>query len=193
MPSTDLGSALLQTARHALAQAFRRAGGTAPGAHAALGALGATFVTLTQAGELRGCIGTLEAHRPLRHDVEQNALSAAFHDPRFAPLAADEYEITRIEVSLLTAPVPLPVADEDDLLRKLRPGVDGIVLAWRGRRATFLPQVWDTLAEPRDFVAALKQKAGLGARFWADDLSVSRYAVDKFREPEPHRLAVHQS
>jgi len=104
-----------------------------------------------------------------------------------APLAAAEFDITRIEVSLLSAPVPLPVADEDDLLRQLRPGVDGVVLSWRGRRATFLPQVWETLAEPREFIAALKHKAGLGAGFWADDLRVARYAVDKFREAQAHQ------
>ena len=193
MPSTDLGGALLHTARAALAAAFERAGAAATGHHAALEAHGATFVTLTQYGELRGCIGTLEAHRPLREDVEQNALAAAFRDPRFAPLAAAELEITRVEVSLLSAPAPLPVAGEDDLLRRLRPGVDGVVLAWRGRRATFLPQVWESLAEPRDFIAALKRKAGLGAAFWADDVRIARYTVDKFKEPEPRHAAVHSS
>jgi len=187
MPRTELGDALLHTARRALAAAFARAGDAAAPAHPALAAHGATFVTLTQHGELRGCIGTLEAHRPLAEDVERNALAAAFRDPRFAPLAAAEFDITRIEVSLLSAPVPLPVADEDDLLRQLRPGVDGVVLSWRGRRATFLPQVWETLAEPREFIAALKHKAGLGAGFWADDLRVARYAVDKFREAQAHQ------
>ena len=190
MPSTDLGRALLRTARSALARAFDRADAATTGRHAALEAHGATFVTLTQFGGLRGCIGTLEAHRPLRHDVEDNALAAAFRDPRFAPLAAAEFEITRVEVSLLSAPVPLPVDGENDLLRRLRPGVDGVVLAWRGRRATFLPQVWDALAEPRDFIGALKRKAGLGATFWAEDVRIARYTVDKFEEPEPHRLAV---
>ena len=193
MPSTDLGSALLHTARAALAMAFDRARAATAGHHAALEAHGATFVTLTQYGELRGCIGTLEAHRPLREDVEENALAAAFRDPRFAPLAAAEFEITRVEVSLLSAPAPLPIAGEDDLLQRLRPGVDGVVLAWRGRRATFLPQVWESLAEPRDFIAALKRKAGLGPGFWADDLRFSRYTVDKFKEPELHRQAVPSS
>jgi len=194
VPSTDLGSALLHTARAALAAAFdRAAGATVTGCEAALEAHGATFVTLTQYGELRGCIGTLEAHRPLREDVEQNALAAAFRDPRFAPLAATEWAITRVEVSLLSAPAPLPVAGEDDLLQRLRPGVDGVVLAWRGRRATFLPQVWESLAEPRDFIAALKRKAGLGTGFWADDIRIARYTVDKFKEPEPRRHAVQSS
>jgi len=193
IPSTDLGDALLQIARHALAQAFGHPVEAPAREHPALAAPGATFVTLTQRGELRGCIGTLEARRALGRDVEDNALSAAFRDPRFAPLARHEYAVTRIEVSLLSAPAPLPVADEAELLARLRPGIDGVVLAWRGRRATFLPQVWETLAEPRDFVAALKHKAGLATGFWAADLAVSRYTVDKFKEPEPHRAAVHAS
>ena len=186
MPATELGDALLQTARQALARAFGRVS-AAPRPHPALDEHGASFVTLTQRGELRGCIGTLEAHRPLRRDVEENTLSAAFRDPRFKPLTAAEFGITRIEVSLLSVPAALAVAGEDDLLLRLRPGEDGVVLAWRGRRATFLPQVWESLAEPRDFIAALKQKAGLSAGFWADDLLISRYTVDKFREPEPQR------
>ena len=195
MPPTDLGTALLQTARQALAIAFARgsAATAAAGHYAALDDPGATFVTLTQQGELRGCIGTLEAHRSLRTDVAENALAAAFRDPRFAPLAVAEFEITRIEVSLLSTPAPLPVAGEDDLLQRLRPGVDGVVLTWRGRRATFLPQVWESLAEPRDFIAALKHKAGLAAGFWADDIRVSRYTVDKFREQETRRPTVPSS
>jgi len=188
MLATDLhpalGDALLATARAALARAFDRAG-VADSRHPALAEQGATFVTLTQRGELRGCIGTLEAHRPLREDVAHNALAAAFRDPRFAPLAAREFAITRVEVSLLSAPAPLTVADEADLLARLVPGVDGIVLSWRRRRATFLPQVWETLPEPQDFVAQLKRKAGLDARFWADDVRIERYTVAKFKEPAP--------
>ena len=179
-----LGDALLATARAALARAFDRAGVTEP-RHPALAEPGATFVTLTQRGELRGCIGTLEAHRSLREDVAHNALAAAFRDPRFAPLAARELAITRVEVSVLSAPAPLPVADEADLLARLVPGVDGIVLSWRRQRATFLPQVWEQLPEPRDFIAQLKRKAGLDARFWADDVRIERYTVAKFKEPAP--------
>jgi AmmeMemoRadiSam system protein A len=186
MAATELGPALLHVARRALAGAFDRGIAAAP-RHAMLEEEGATFVTLRQHGDLRGCIGTLDAHRPLWHDVEDNTLSAAFRDPRFAPLAARELDITAIEVSLLSAPRPLPIAGEDDLLAQLRPGVDGVVLAWRGRRATFLPQVWDTLALPRDFIAALKDKAGLAPGFWADDIRVSRYTVAKFKELEADR------
>ena len=183
MAPTELGSALLLTARLALDQAFGGAR-AALVTHAELDRPGATFVTLTQHGELRGCIGTLEARRPLRQDVEENALNAAFRDPRFAPLAVAELEVTRIEVSLLCAPVPLAIAGEDDLLQRLRPGVDGVVLAFRGRRATFLPQVWESLPEPREFVAALKRKAGLATGFWHDEIRVARYAVSKFREAD---------
>ena len=183
MATTELGSALLLTARLALDQAFGGAR-AALVTHAELDRPGATFVTLTQHGELRGCIGTLEARRPLRQDVEENTLNAAFRDPRFAPLAVAELEVTRIEVSLLCAPVPMSIAGENDLLQRLRPGVDGVVLAFRGRRATFLPQVWDRLPEPREFIAALKCKAGLATGFWHDEVRVSRYAVSKFREPD---------
>ena len=182
MPHTELGPALLRAARTTLDRAF----GSAVGESArvpALDAPGATFVTLTQHGELRGCVGTLDAHRSLQQDVEENTLSAAFRDPRFEPLAAFELAHTRIEVSLLTPPVALPVDGEDDLVQRLRPGVDGVVLKWRGQRATFLPQVWEKLADPRDFVQALKRKAGLDPAYWDDDVAVSRYLVSKFHEP----------
>ena len=183
MAPTDLGGALLLTARLALEQAFGGAR-AALVTHSELDRLGATFVTLTQHGELRGCIGTLEARRALRQDVEENTRNAAFRDPRFAPLAAAELDVTRIEVSLLGVPAPLPIAGEDDLLQRLRPGVDGVVLAFRGRRATFLPQVWESLPEPREFIAALKHKAGLATGFWHDEVRVSRYAVSKFSEAD---------
>ena len=183
MPNTELGSALLTAARHALVRAF----GKQPIGnryHAVLDAPGATFVTLTQLGELRGCVGTLEPRRSLQQDVEQNAYAAAFLDPRFAPLAVAELSYTRIEVSLLSIPTPLSFSDEEDLLQRLRPGIDGVVLEWRGKRATFLPQVWDSLADPREFIAALKQKAGVTPNFWHDGIRVSRYAVNKWKELE---------
>lgn len=183
MPNTELGIALLTVARHALDCAFGYQA-IALHRHAVLNAPGATFVTLTQQGELRGCVGTLEARWSLQQDVEQNALAAAFNDPRFAPLAANELPYTRIEVSLLSAPAPLSFADEDDLLQRLRPGIDGVVLEWRGQRATFLPQVWDSLTDPREFIAALKDKAGVTANFSQDGIRVSRYAVDKWKEAD---------
>ena len=182
MSGIDLGGALLATARGALARAFGAASDTAIRIDA-LDAHGATFVTLTQQGELRGCIGTLEAHRALREDVAENTLAAAFHDPRFPPLAAVELDCTRIEVSLLSPPAPLPVDGERELLARLQPGVDGVVLAWRGRRATFLPQVWDQLPDPPAFLGALKRKAGLAPDFWDEHVRIALYTVAKFREP----------
>jgi AmmeMemoRadiSam system protein A len=183
MPNTDLGNALLSAARHALDRAFGHRSVALP-RHDALEMPGATFVTLTQQGELRGCVGTLEARWSLQRDVKRNALAAAFQDPRFAPLREGELAYTRIEVSLLSSPVPLSFVDEDDLLQRLQPGVDGVVLEWRGRRATFLPQVWDSLSDPREFIAALKDKAGVTEKFWHDAMRVSRYAVDKWKEAD---------
>jgi len=146
---------------------------------------GATFVTLTQNGQLRGCIGSLEAHRPLGDDLLENARAAAFRDPRFAPLTADELGRTRVEVSILSKSTPIDFKDEADLMRQLRPGVDGIILEYGRHRATFLPQVWEQLPDARGFMAHLKQKAGLAADFWSNDMRISRYSVDKYKETMP--------
>jgi uncharacterized protein len=144
---------------------------------------GATFVTLFHAGELRGCIGTVSAWRPLGDDVRENAVAAAFRDPRFPPLANDEFPGLAVEVSLLAVPVPLTVdGDEASALGRLRPGVDGVVLECGRRRATFLPQVWDQLPHPRDFLTALKRKAGLPDSYWGPDVRIATYAVRKFVE-----------
>lgn len=164
----------------------------APGvaAHAAwLDAPGASFVTLTSGrapgGALRGCIGSLEARRPLRADVEANAVAAALHDPRFAPLTARELDDTVVEVSVLSVPAALPAADEAELLARLRPGVDGVVLSACGRRATFLPQVWEQLPDPADFLARLRRKAGLPADYWGRDIVVETYTVTAWQEAAP--------
>ena len=164
----------------------------APGvaAHAAwLDAPGASFVTLTSGrapgGALRGCIGSLEARRPLREDVEANAVAAALHDPRFAPLTARELDDTVVEVSVLSVPAALPAADEAELLARLRPGVDGVVLSACGRRATFLPQVWEQLPDPADFLARLRRKAGLPADYWGRDVVVETYTVTAWQEAAP--------
>ena len=146
---------------------------------------GATFVTLTQNGQLRGCIGSLEAHRPLGEDLLENARAAAFRDPRFAPLSVDELARTRVEVSVLSAATPMRFQDEADLLRQLRPGVDGIILEYGRHRATFLPQVWEQLPDPRTFMAHLKKKAGLAEDFWSPALGISRYRVEKYKEMHP--------
>ncbi len=181
--TTDLGATLLALARSAIAERFGRPESAAAG-HPALERPGATFVTLQQAGELRGCIGSLEAHRSLLLDVRANAQAAAFHDPRFAPLTARELEITRVEVSLLSAPEPMMVASELALLAALRPGVDGLILSLGPRRATFLPQVWESLPDPVEFVAHLKRKAGLPFDFWSAEIRCSRYTVAKWSEAD---------
>lgn len=143
---------------------------------------GAVFVTLSQNGVLRGCIGSLEAHRPLIEDVQANACAAAFRDPRFPPLTLDEWPATQVEVSLISPSQPITFSDEADALSQLRPGVDGIILEQNGHRATFLPQVWEQLPEPAEFLAHLKRKAGLSPDFWSHDLRLRRYTVRKFCE-----------
>ncbi len=127
----------------------------------ALKAPGASFVTLNKDGLLRGCIGSAEAWRPLARDVAENAFNAAFHDPRFAPLRAEETQALDIHISILSPPQPLAFRDEADLLAKLKAGEDGLIIEDHGRRALFLPSVWTQLPEPAAFLAHLKAKAGM--------------------------------
>jgi AmmeMemoRadiSam system protein B/AmmeMemoRadiSam system protein A len=174
-----LGAALVSRARNAIAEALGMPGADEP-RHPALAAPGATFVTLRHGGALRGCVGTLSAERPLADDVRLHALAAAFRDSRFEPLVVEEFEQLEIEVSLLEPAQPLAADTETEVHAALRPGVDGVILEWRGRRATFLPQVWEQLPQPREFLDALKHKAGLPTDFWAEDLKLSRYRVRKF-------------
>jgi AmmeMemoRadiSam system protein A len=143
---------------------------------------GSSFVTLRRDGDLRGCIGSLEAHRPLGDDIAANAVAAALYDRRFPPVAAVELQSLEVEVSLLTPSEPLAVADEDDAMRKLRPGIDGVVIEYGRQRATFLPQVWESLPDAPMFLRELKRKAGLPAEFWHSDLRVWRYGVEKHCE-----------
>jgi len=182
MPDT-LGEALLIRARNAIGAEFGQPP-TAEPKDAALDERGAVFVTLTQQGRLRGCIGSLEAWRPLDADVRGNARAAAFRDPRFPPLTAEEFQRTRVEVSLLTLAVPMTFADQEDAVRQLRPGVDGVILEYGSHRGTFLPQVWESLPDRHVFFAHLKQKAGLPADFWAPDVKLFRYEVRKWKETE---------
>ena len=146
----------------------------------ALRAPGASFVTLEWGNDLRGCIGSLEAHRPLAEDVTRNAFAAAFRDPRFPPLQQQELAGLTLQVSVLTPPAALVFENEMDLLRQLVPGEDGIILQAGQHRATFLPQVWEQLPAPQVFMAHLKQKAGLPADYWSNSLEVQRYHVEKF-------------
>jgi len=146
----------------------------------------ASFVTLQLGEELRGCVGTLEAQRPLADDVAENARAAAFQDTRFKPLAREEFSRTDIEVSLLSAPKRLLFEDHADLIAQLRPGVDGIILEQGDgeKRATFLPQVWEGLPDPEQFIAHLKQKAGIPQNASTGQCRVKRYTVLKWREVE---------
>jgi hypothetical protein len=173
------GGALLDIAHGAIeGQLFRKSLAAVEAAW--LRQAGATFVTLKKNGHLRGCIGSLQASRALADDVAQNALGAAFRDPRFPALAAEEWPQCRLEISLLSAPKPLRFADEDDLVAQIRPGVDGLILEAQGRRGTFLPQVWDSIPDTRAFLNELLRKAGLPPDTRLARCKVLRYRVVKF-------------
>lgn len=178
-----LGRLALAHARAAIAEALRLPTATIAD-HPRLAQPAATFVTLRQRGELRGCVGSLRALRSLRDDLHHNARAAAFEDRRFAPLERAEFATTDVEVSLLSALEPLVFRDEAHALELIRPGHDGLVLQCETQRATLLPQVWAQLPDPVDFLQALKQKAGLPAQFWSPELRLSRYTVRKWREEE---------
>lgn len=177
----DLGQALLVRARNAIAAQLGLPTQAEPD-HPTLADPGATFVTLTRNGDLRGCIGSLEAHRSLDRDVRANAIAAAFRDPRFAPMQITEWPQVRVEVSLLSAATPIEFSDEADALRQLQPGIDGVIFDYNGRSSTFLPQVWESLPEPREFLTQLKRKAGLSGDFWAESVKLYRYGVHKWKE-----------
>lgn len=142
----------------------------------------ATFTTLHVEGRLRGCCGTLEAARPLAADVVHSAFRAAFRDPRFDPVGKHELQAIRLEVSVLSPMESIPVSDEADLLERLTPGVDGLVIAADGRDATFLPKVWEMLPDPQQFLAALKAKCGLADDYWSERLEFSRYRTTSYSE-----------
>lgn len=182
----NLRTVLLEVAAESIAHGLRQGRPLAvdPDAYPEpLRDLRATFVTLKRHGQLRGCIGVLEAIRPLVEDVAQNAFAAAFEDPRFHPLGADEYPELDLKISILTPPEPLVFSSEEELIAQLRPGVDGLILSDRGHRGTFLPAVWEELPEPRAFLEHLKRKAGLPFGYWSDSLRVSRYETESFGAP----------
>lgn len=183
----EQGKMLLQIARSSIARALQvgdfetdRVDKTAEW----LCVPGATFITLTQHDRLRGCIGSLQTHQTLFENVCGNAVSAALHDNRFPPVTAEEFNSISIEVSLLSALQPLTTSSEADALAQLRPGIDGVMFECGVYRSTFLPQVWESLPKPRDFLAHLKLKAGLYADFWSDAVQLSRYTVQKWRETD---------
>ncbi|MBK8639162.1 MAG: AmmeMemoRadiSam system protein A [Chromatiaceae bacterium] len=145
----------------------------------------AAFVTLQEFGQLRGCIGHLEARQPLVKDVAENAFAAAFRDPRFPPVTARELERLHIEISVLTPPTPLSFGSEQELFALIEPGRDGLILEEGLARGTFLPSVWESLPKPVDFLRHLKRKAGLPENYWSDRLRVSRYRTESFGDENP--------
>ncbi len=146
----------------------------------------ATFVTIKKKGVLRGCIGSLMPTGTVYQSVRQNAIKSAFHDSRFPPLTRDEIEDIHIDISILTTPEPLEYRDGDDLINKLRPGIDGVTIRQGMASATFLPQVWQQLPKPEVFLDHLCSKAGLASTAWRDSpLDVEIYQVQCFEEESP--------
>jgi uncharacterized protein len=144
---------------------------------------GATFITLTKQGRLRGCIGTLEAYQPLVQDVCEHAVAAAMSDYRFSQVSSNEIPELRIEISRLTTPQILQFETPEELLSKLRPNIDGVIIKDGQRRSTFLPQVWESLSQPEDFLTHLCQKMGAGSTCWKKKgIQVFIYQVEKFTE-----------
>jgi hypothetical protein len=186
--STAAAALLVAAARRRLTTAL----GVQPGAsddaaadEAAMATLletGASFVTLTYDGELRGCMGTLYPYRPLIEDVRQNVLHAALRDPRFPPVTAAELAEVSLEVTVLSPPQSIVFASEEEALAALRPHRDGIVFIFEGRRSTLLPQVWQSLPTAQRFLACLKQKAGLPPDFWHPAVRLERYDARSFGE-----------
>lgn len=145
---------------------------------------GAAFVTLEKGGDLRGCIGSIKAYRPLVEDVAENAWSAAFRDPRFDPLNLHEFDELEIEISVLTKPEKMNVRSEDELKRQLNPGKDGLIIKDGYHRALFLPAVWDKLPDVDAFLSHLKQKAGLPIDHWSSTMECQSFYSFEFSEQD---------
>ena len=140
--------------------------------------LGASFVTLKQGGQLRGCTGMIQAVRPLIEDIASNAYSTCFLDRRFPAMTVPELEGLDVSLSILTAPEPLEYEDENDLLQKMRPGIDGLIIQYGPHHGTFLPVMWEQIPDAKDFLMHLKHKAGLDPFFWSNDIEVLRYTAE---------------
>lgn len=195
MFNTHKGQTLLHLARAAIAEEFGFISHDLPRT-AWLDEPGATFVTLTMNGRMRGCIGSLEARLPLIDDVRQNAVAAAFQDPRYAPLTKEEFADVVIDVALLNTPEEIHFSSEQDALEQLHPGLDGVILEYgssavplddaaslpRPNHATFLPHAWAELPDPHDYLAELKTQAGLAEDFWSNDIKLSHFTIQKWRE-----------
>ncbi len=184
-------AALLEIARRAVVEATSGHKNWRPDLHDlpdSLVAPGASFVTLHTRGRLHGCIGSVEPRSPLAVDVAKNAQSAALFDPRFAPLAAAEVADTEIEISVLSPMQPLAYADMDDLCRKVRPGIDGVLVERGWQRGLLLPQVWEQLPQPHDFLAHVALKAGASAAIYTHpDTHVFVFQVHHYEQAAPAR------
>jgi hypothetical protein len=170
---------LIAIAREAIEREERPQAGY-PWEDAWLRECGACFVTLHLDDDLRGCVGSVDAHRALGDDVAHNAFAAAYRDSRFDPVTPAERQRLTIEVSVLSARTSLPAASEEEALAALRPGIDGVYLEYRHLRSTFLPQVWENIPDRLDFLCELRRKAGLPTRFWDEEVKLSRYTVEKY-------------
>lgn len=181
--SSEHQALLLQLARQSILYTLEH-GGEMPIAAddypAPLQEQSATFVTLRLNGELRGCIGTLEAHRPLVEDIAHNAYAAAFGDPRFMPVTMQEYQLLDYHISILNPAEEMSFDSEADLIRQLRPGIDGLIMQDGVYRGTFLPSVWEQLPTAEEFISHLKLKAGLSVDHWSPTLKVWRYTTFSF-------------
>ncbi len=181
---------LLALARQSLAEGLRAGHGAVVRVEdfsAKLRELRASFVTLHRAGALRGCIGTLDAFRPLVEDVADRAYAAGFRDPRFSAITPEELTEIDLEISVLTPPEAMAVATEAELIEQARPGVDGLLLHSSRYRGTLLPSVWGSIPGAVEFVAALCRKAGISAGSWPDELRVFRYTTEVMAELTPSR------
>lgn len=185
MPSSNLSlkdkKTILETARHAIQYGLtyqQKPVLTLDSYKQSLIEQRATFVTLKESGNLRGCIGSLKANQSLIQDVADHAYAAAFNDMRFPPITTREEPAIHISVSVLSSPSKVKFKSESDLLSQLVPGQDGIILTYRSIRSTFLPSVWEELNSPQAFMAHLKQKAGLAKDFWSSHISIERYYTD---------------
>lgn len=138
----------------------------------------ACFVTLELNNNLRGCIGSLQAHRPLVSDVIYNAYTAAFNDPGFQPLTQAKFREIKLSISVLSTPEPIKFSSEEDLLTKIRPNIDGLILTAGDNSGTFLPAVWEDLPEKKEFLQNLKLKAGLAANYWSKSIKIERYVTE---------------
>lgn len=182
--SQEAGRGLVRAARAAIHEALGAETIEIPQA-AFFEVPGASFVTLRQYGELRGCVGSVEPHRSLIEDVCNNAIAAAFRDPRFRPLEVHELPHTRIEVTVLGVPEALEARSEANAIAALEVGTDGVILTVGGRRGVFLPQVWDHVENAAEFFQHLKRKAGLPADAWPSGLDLRRFRVQKWTEEPP--------